>query len=136
MRAIVFHEHGTVSKLRLEEFPDPTAGSKDVVLRVKATSLNGFDSMILAGTCCVQLAKAVGAEVVAAASAAWKLDTLREIGANHLIDRKVVGKTVIKPGPGGTSDSPLLSERRKIRMQTQARRSGRHRACRLPFRVD
>jgi alcohol dehydrogenase len=203
VRAIVFHEHGPVSKLHLEEFPDPAAGPKDVVLRVKATSLNGFDPMILAGTtgldtplpmipcgdiageivalgaevdagdwkvgdrvcphpfvlgegmtgetrlgaaceyvripaanliripdavsdveaaslpiaygaayrmmktrgrvekgekvlvlgaaggvgtCCVQLAKVAGAEVVAAASAAWKLGKLREIGADHVID--------------------------------------------------
>jgi len=45
MKAIVFHEHGSVSKLALEEFPDPIAGPMDVILRVKATSLNGFDPM-------------------------------------------------------------------------------------------
>ncbi|MBW2386331.1 MAG: zinc-binding dehydrogenase [Deltaproteobacteria bacterium] len=50
MRAVVFHEHGSVSKLALEEFPDPVAGPMDAILRVKATSLNGFDPMILAGT--------------------------------------------------------------------------------------
>ena len=50
MRAVVFHEHGSVSQLGLEEFPDPVAGPKDAILRVRATSLNGFDPMILAGT--------------------------------------------------------------------------------------
>ena len=50
MRAIVFHEHGSVSKLAIEEFPDPVAGPADSILRVKATSLNGFDPMILAGS--------------------------------------------------------------------------------------
>lgn len=50
MRAVVFHEHGSVSKLGLEEFPDPVAGPTDAILRVKGTSLNGFDPMILAGT--------------------------------------------------------------------------------------
>jgi len=50
MKAIVFHEHGSVSKLGLEDFPDPIAGPMDVILRVKATSLNGFDPMILAGS--------------------------------------------------------------------------------------
>lgn len=38
------------------------------------------------GVACVQLAKAAGCEVVACGSAAWKLDRLREIGADHVID--------------------------------------------------
>jgi alcohol dehydrogenase len=203
MRAVVFHEHGSVSQLGLEEFPDPVAGPKDAILRVRATSLNGFDPMILAGTtglktplpmipcgdiagevvelgaevaggewkigdrvcphpfvlgegmtgetrlgaaceyvripatnliripdrvsdvdaaslpiaygtayrmmltrgqiqagekililgatggvgtCCLQIAKASGAEVVVTGSAAWKLEKLRELGADHTID--------------------------------------------------
>ena len=38
------------------------------------------------GTCCVQLAKAAGAEVVATASSQSKLDRLAELGADHLIN--------------------------------------------------
>jgi NADPH:quinone reductase-like Zn-dependent oxidoreductase len=38
------------------------------------------------GTCCVQLAKAAGCEVVATASADWKLDKLRALGADHVIN--------------------------------------------------
>jgi alcohol dehydrogenase len=38
------------------------------------------------GTCCVQLAKAAGAEVIACASGEWKLERLRALGADHLID--------------------------------------------------
>jgi alcohol dehydrogenase len=38
------------------------------------------------GTCCVQLAKAAGAEVVATASSQAKLDQLAELGADHLIN--------------------------------------------------
>ncbi|MEM1113077.1 MAG: zinc-binding dehydrogenase [Pseudomonadota bacterium] len=38
------------------------------------------------GVACVQLAHAVGAEVIACGSGAWKLDRLREIGADHVID--------------------------------------------------
>ena len=202
MRAVVFHEHGSVANLRLEEFPEPVAQPGDVILRVKATSLNGFDPMILAGTtglktplpmipcgdiageivevgtevgnewkigdrvcphpfvlgegmtgetrlgaaseylriparnlirtpdtvsdveaaslpiaygaafrmmrtrgqvragekvlilgatggvgtCCVQLAKAAGAEVIATGSSGWKLEKLRDLGAEHVID--------------------------------------------------
>lgn len=38
------------------------------------------------GVACVQLAKAAGAEVIACGSAAWKLEKLREIGADVVID--------------------------------------------------
>ena len=38
------------------------------------------------GVACVQLAKAAGCEVIACASAAWKLDRLRAIGADDVID--------------------------------------------------
>ena len=38
------------------------------------------------GTCCVQLAKAAGATVIATGNAQWKLDKLAELGADHLID--------------------------------------------------
>jgi alcohol dehydrogenase len=38
------------------------------------------------GTCCVQLAKAAGATVIAAASSAEKLDRLRALGADHGIN--------------------------------------------------
>ncbi len=38
------------------------------------------------GTCCVQLAKAAGATVIVTGSAQWKLDKLKELGADHVID--------------------------------------------------
>jgi alcohol dehydrogenase len=38
------------------------------------------------GTCCVQLAAAAGAEVIACGSAEWKLRRLKEIGATYVID--------------------------------------------------
>lgn len=38
------------------------------------------------GTCCVQLAKLVGAEVIACASSPAKLARLKDLGADHLID--------------------------------------------------
>lgn len=40
------------------------------------------------GTCCVQLAKAAGAEVIAVSGSAEKLARLRALGADHLIDCK------------------------------------------------
>jgi alcohol dehydrogenase len=62
------------------------------------------------GTCCVQLAAAAGAEVIACGSADWKLAKLKEIGAAHVIDTskedflKVVHQKFGKPrflGGGG-----------------------------------
>lgn len=44
MKAIVLREHGGNEKLLLEQnFPDPVAGAGEVVLRVKASSLNYHD---------------------------------------------------------------------------------------------
>ena len=40
------------------------------------------------GTCCVQLAKLVGAEVIACASSASKLSQLQALGADHVINYK------------------------------------------------
>ena len=50
MRAVVFHRHGSTEELRVEEFPEPEPRPGDAVLEVGATSINGFDPMILGGT--------------------------------------------------------------------------------------
>lgn len=49
MKAIVFHEHGGLDKLHYEDFPDPVLEPDDVLIRVRAVSLNGFDPMVLSG---------------------------------------------------------------------------------------
>jgi alcohol dehydrogenase len=226
MKAVVFHQHGTLENLRYEEFPEPVAGPAEVLIRVHAVALNGFDPMILrgipglktplpmvpgadiageiiahgsavdrgrwkigdrvtvvpnqpsgmmgetrrggaceriavaqdyllpipdavsyvdaaclpvaygtalrmietrgklragekvlilgasggVGTCCVQLAKAIGCEVIACASAAWKMQRLKALGADHVIDTssqdyvaeiiRMYGKPRIRGGGG------------------------------------
>ena len=50
MRAVVFHEHGSTDLLRVEEFPDPELQSGDALIEVGATSINGFDPQIVAGS--------------------------------------------------------------------------------------
>ena len=50
MRAAIFTEHGGVDKISIGDFPDPECGPADVVIKVNAVSLNGFDPMILSGT--------------------------------------------------------------------------------------
>src|SRR5499427_7954656 len=49
-KAIVFHAHGGVENLKYEEIPAPTPAQDEVLIRVRAVSLNGFDPMILKGT--------------------------------------------------------------------------------------
>jgi alcohol dehydrogenase len=62
------------------------------------------------GTCCVQLAKAIGCEVIACASSAWKVQRLHELGADHVINtaeqnyvgeiHRLYGKPRIRGGGG------------------------------------
>ena len=50
MRAIVQSGYGGPDQLRVAELPDPVPGPKDVLLRVRAASLNGSDRENLAGS--------------------------------------------------------------------------------------
>jgi alcohol dehydrogenase len=49
MKAIVFHSHGGVENLKYEDISAPTPAADEVLIRVRAVSLNGFDPMILKG---------------------------------------------------------------------------------------
>jgi alcohol dehydrogenase len=50
MRAAVFSQHGEVDQISIQTVPDPECGADDVIIRVNAVSLNGFDPMILRGS--------------------------------------------------------------------------------------
>ena len=50
MKAVTIREHGGLDRLALDEqYPDPTAGLGEVVVRVRATSLNYHDVFTLRG---------------------------------------------------------------------------------------
>lgn len=50
MRAVVIQRHGTIENLRLvEDYPRPTPGAGEVVVKVRATSLNYHDIFTLRG---------------------------------------------------------------------------------------
>lgn len=49
MKAVVLHEYGGPSKLKYEDFADPTPGSGEVLLRVEAVSLNPVDWKMRSG---------------------------------------------------------------------------------------
>jgi alcohol dehydrogenase len=66
------------------------------------------------GVACVQLAKAAGAEVIACGSAAWKLERLRQLGADMVIDtstenvREAVWQRFGKPSTHGGGGVDLV----------------------------
>jgi alcohol dehydrogenase len=49
MKAVVFYQHGPLDNLRYEDYPDPRPGPTEVLIRVGAVALNGFDPMVLRG---------------------------------------------------------------------------------------
>ena len=49
MKAVVFHEHGGPEVLRYEDAKDPVAGRSDVLIDVKATSVNHIDLFLRRG---------------------------------------------------------------------------------------
>jgi NADPH2:quinone reductase len=49
MKAILCHRHGTPDDLRLDEVPQPHAGTGEVVVKIAAAALNFFDTLIIAG---------------------------------------------------------------------------------------
>jgi len=50
MKAIVVHEFGAPEVMKLEEFPTPTAGPGQAVVRIHAAAVNPFDTYMRAGT--------------------------------------------------------------------------------------
>ena len=50
MKAMVRHTYGSPAVLRLEEVPKPTAGEKDVLVRIHAAAANAGDWHLVRGT--------------------------------------------------------------------------------------
>ena len=50
MRAAYFESHGPTANIKVGERPAPELGAEDVLIRVRAASVNGFDPMVLQGT--------------------------------------------------------------------------------------
>jgi NADPH:quinone reductase-like Zn-dependent oxidoreductase len=49
MKALAFHEHGGLDKLRYQDVPDPRIGDGDVLVRVRACALNHLDLFVREG---------------------------------------------------------------------------------------
>lgn len=50
MRALRVHEHGGIESLRLEDAPDPVATAGEVLVSVRAASINFPDLLVIGGT--------------------------------------------------------------------------------------
>ncbi|MBK8129001.1 MAG: alcohol dehydrogenase catalytic domain-containing protein [bacterium] len=49
MKAVVFHEHGTLANVVYTDVPEPTIKPDEVLLQVKAAALNRLDLWVLEG---------------------------------------------------------------------------------------
>ena len=49
MKALAFHEHGGLDRLRYQDVPDPAIGPADVLVRVRAGALNHLDLFVREG---------------------------------------------------------------------------------------
>mgnify|MGYP000232599565 CR=1 FL=1 len=50
MKAAVFHKYGIPEEVRIEDIPVPEIGDKEVLVKVKAVSINSWDYDIIKGT--------------------------------------------------------------------------------------
>src|SRR5437016_11494095 len=90
MKAVVFHEHGGPDVLRYEEVPEPTAGRGEVVIEVRATSINHIDIFLRRGMPGVKvpLPKIIGSDAAG---------VIREIGP-EVSDLRAGQRVTINPG--------------------------------------
>ncbi len=49
MKALVFHEHGTLEQVKVDDVPTPEIGPSEVLVEIKAAALNRLDLWVLAG---------------------------------------------------------------------------------------
>ena len=108
MKAVVFDAHGPLDNMRYRDAPDPKPGPKDVLIRVRAVALNGFDPMVLRGIAGLKtpLPMTPGAdiagEIVALSAevdrAHWKVGDRVTVIPNQ--DHGMVGETLV----GGASE--------------------------------
>src|SRR2546430_6786331 len=90
MRAVVFEKHGGPEVLEYTEVPEPKAGPGEVLIEVKATSINHIDIFLRRGMPGVKvpLPKIAGSDAAG---------IIRELGAG-VTELKVGERVTINPG--------------------------------------
>jgi alcohol dehydrogenase len=103
MKAVVLYEHGDMDKLIYEtEYPDPVCGPGDVVIRVKATSLNYHDMFTRDGMPGVklELPRICGLDVageiveIGADVKGWSIGDAVLIDPRNRVEGGLVGETI------------------------------------------
>jgi 2-desacetyl-2-hydroxyethyl bacteriochlorophyllide A dehydrogenase len=121
MKALVLREHGGNEKLGLEvDFPDPVAGPGEVVLRVRASSLNYHDVFTRRGMPGIRLAFPIiigldiAGELVSIGDGVegWK------VGDRVLVDpiNRIEGGLMGETKPGGLAELCLCKAHQLIRL--------------------
>src|SRR6185369_4703222 len=103
MKAMVLHGHGGMDQLTLEtSFPDPTLGDGDVIVRVKACSLNYHDVFTRRGMpgIKVQMPRIMGLDVAGEIAAigpgvdGWKVGDRVLVDPINRVEGGLMGETV------------------------------------------
>jgi NADPH:quinone reductase-like Zn-dependent oxidoreductase len=135
LKAVRFHEYGSVDKLQLEDVPDPTAGPGQVKVKVGACALNHLDVDLREGisrfplelplTPGLELAGEI-VEVGPGVSDRWSVGDrvapyLMGTDPNHVFTR--TGRENLSPAafigaqmPGGYAEYAVIPERHLVRM--------------------
>lgn len=121
MRAAVIHEHGGPENLVYEEnFPDPECGPEDVVVRVKASSLNYHDIFTRRGMPGIKLDLPVicGLDVAGEVAEVGKDVTGWSVGDRVLIDprNRVAGGLMGETVNGGLAEFCRAPAHQLVRM--------------------
>lgn len=120
MRALVLHEHGEAGLTLETDFPDPVPGEGDVVVRVRATSLNYHDVFTRRGMPGIRIAMPaiMGLDVAGEIAAIGPGVTGWQIGARVVGDpiNRVEGGLVGETVHGGLAEYCRLRAHQLVRI--------------------
>lgn len=87
MKAVVFHEHGGVEKLRYEDFQDPVIEANEVLVKVRACALNYIDLWVRRGlsTLEIPLPHISGSDISGIVADVGRLATGIDHGSNVIV---------------------------------------------------
>ena len=89
MKAIVYHNYGPPEVLRCEDIEKPTAGDNEVLIKVRAASVNPLDWHFMRGT-----------PYVVRIMAGWRQPKVTRLGVDVAGQVEAVGRNVTQFKPG------------------------------------
>ena len=101
MKAVVQNEYGDSSVLHLEDVPVPTIGDDDVLIEVRATSLNIGDVHLMTGLPLIMRPLSGGAvpERISAVEAGCSKSAMRQL----MLRNKMIGRSLVPTRPQSTN---------------------------------